>query len=59
MIHFRAVVHLAAKDEATARRIAADIERRYETADPEAPYVTVLELEPRLDPPGKHGWGYR
>ena len=59
MRHFRAVVHLAAEDEATARAIIAALERKYESADPRAPYVTVLELEPRLHPPGKHGWGYR
>lgn len=53
MDHFRAVVHIAAADEAAARKIVEAFEKRWASTDPEAPYVTVVSLEPRKGPPGK------
>lgn len=51
MIHLRAVVHVSARDEAAARRVIAEIERRYTSLKPEAPYVAVVGLDKRDGPP--------
>lgn len=55
MIHYRAVVHIAAKDEATAQALARRIDR-LSGVKPEAPFVTVLALERRQRAPGIRGW---
>ena len=56
MNHYRAVVHIAVKDEEEAKKVAERIDRLWFSVDPEAPYVTVLSLERRARAPGKRGW---
>ena len=56
MKHYRAVVHIAAKDKREVERICSDFEKKHASLDPDAPYVTVLHVEPRTRAPGKRGW---
>lgn len=52
--HFRVVLHLGCDGVEQAMRTAQEIERLFLKLDPGDPYVNVLSIEERLDPPDPH-----